>query len=123
MTHRRGFTLVEALVALLVAALTASALAVSIVATLRARHLATRTDDASRAAERALEEFLLGAPENLRELAEERELASEGLRIERRIRPGPRPDLWEIEVEASPLDGRRGIRLWTLARGAWRPES
>jgi len=112
---KKGLTLVEVLVALVIACVAVAALAVSARAAVRSRAATAMRHSMFRLAERTLEEMLASDPRSLRESVTADVVSGFPRRC--RVSAGPRPDLWRIEVTVGDRDD---ARLRTLVRGAWR---
>lgn len=119
-----GLTLVEVLVALVVASVSIAALAASSRAAVVSARQAARLDEATRLAAAALEERLARPPWNLSAGTDAEPVLLGGAAGTRRVTlsPGPRPDLWRIVAEVADRGGI-AARLETLRRVPWRPAS
>lgn len=115
----RGFSLIEVLVALLVASVTLAALARSSRAILRSRHESEATIAMTLAAQRGLEEMLAADTATFAERDETGELPGGRFTARRIVRRGPEENLWHLEVVVADASGRE-VRLHTLRRVPWR---
>jgi prepilin-type N-terminal cleavage/methylation domain-containing protein len=118
---RRGFSLLEVLVALAIGGICMAAVAHSAWAIVRGRRYTEIQEAASLVAERRLEEMLARGAETLRA-----ESASESIPdllgqfdLRTIVEVGPRENLWHVSVTATPPRGGAPVRFHTLLRRAW----
>ena len=118
---RRGLTLVEVLVALVVASVSIAALALSARTSLVAARRTAAADTAARLASTAIEELLARPFGDLAPLDESSVVTAPAGRFSRRIRieTTSRADLWRFDVVVRHEDGPE-VRLETLRRVEWR---
>jgi prepilin-type N-terminal cleavage/methylation domain-containing protein len=118
---RRGFTLLEVLVALGIASVSLAAIAHSARAILLGRRAADLQQAATLVAERRLEELLAGTTEETasRDSSESVANASGAVVVRTLIEPGPRENLWHLSVTATPAGGGAPVRFHTLRRRKW----
>jgi prepilin-type N-terminal cleavage/methylation domain-containing protein len=115
-----GFTLLETMVALVIASVTIGAVARQVAATARTRALVERLDAATVLAERSLEEMLAREPASLtpEDSADQVSDRVGVLGRRRRIEIGPRESLWHLTVEVT-APGAAPVVLHTLLRRPW----
>lgn len=118
---RRGFSLIEVLVALAVGGVCMTAVAHSAWSIVHGRRRTELQEAATRIAERRLEEMLaLGAEalvagaasETVSEIAGDFEVLSA-------VEEGPRENLWRVSVTATAWRGGASVRFQSLLRRAW----
>ncbi|MGH7897223.1 MAG: prepilin-type N-terminal cleavage/methylation domain-containing protein, partial [Candidatus Binatia bacterium] len=118
---RKGFTLLEALVALLVASATTAMLVRSVSALVGARRGTEALQTATIVAARSLEEMIArGATGLAVEDSSDRVAAPLG-ELERRrvVEPGPRENLWHVVVTVTPPRAGAAVVFRTLLRRPW----
>jgi prepilin-type N-terminal cleavage/methylation domain-containing protein len=118
---KRGFSLIEVLVALTVASLSIAALAHSAWSILQGRRASDLQQAATLLGERRLEE-LLAAGAGALSPRDTRETADDGtgeFSVQTRIERGPNDALWHVSVTVSPSPGVAPVRLHTLLRRSW----
>jgi prepilin-type N-terminal cleavage/methylation domain-containing protein len=118
---KRGFSLIEVLVALTVASLSIAALAHSASSILQGRRASDLQQAATLLGERRLEE-LVGAGAGALSPRDDRETADGAageFSVQTRIERGPNDRLWHVSVTVSPPQGGAAVRLHTLLRRSW----
>jgi prepilin-type N-terminal cleavage/methylation domain-containing protein len=117
---RRGFSLVEVLVALSVAGVGVAAAAHSGLTILIARRTSDVEQTAALVAGRSMESFLARGPSELGiEDSSDVTLEATGeFAVRKVIEPGPRDNLWHLSVTVTPAAGAP-IRFHTLRRCRW----
>jgi type II secretory pathway pseudopilin PulG len=117
----RGLTLVETLVALLVACVTMAAVAHTAFAVQRGERASELLERASLLAGRELEALVARGPLGLVEESSSGPLDDPLGRFERRVRveSGPRENLWHIEVTVIPPHAGAAVSVHTLVRRPW----
>lgn len=121
MSAGRGFTLIEVLVALLVATVLSAAIATSTRAALRGERASTRRETAARLVTDAIETILAAAPESLEPRDDEAvvDAAGESWRVRSLVEAGPAPGLWRISVVARAERDGFASEAATLRRALW----
>jgi len=118
---KRGFSLVEVLVALSVAAVAVAATAHSGWSILLARRRSDVEQAATLVAERAMESLLVHDPNQLH-ITDSLDVAAgeEGeFAIRTVVEAGSRENLWHLSVMVTPSRGGTAVRFHTLRRCRW----
>jgi prepilin-type N-terminal cleavage/methylation domain-containing protein len=118
---RRGFSLVEVLVALSVAAVAVASTAHSGWSILLARHRSDVEQAATLVAERAMESLLVRDP-NQFHIADSSNLAAhaEGeFAVQTVVEAGAGDNLWHLSIVVTPPRGGSPVRFHTLRRCRW----
>jgi prepilin-type N-terminal cleavage/methylation domain-containing protein len=116
----RGFSLIEVLVAMVIASLCVAALFRSSYAVLRERIASERALAMSQIARRSLEEMLSADPESIAEedVADDIPDFFGPFHRQRQVEPGPRENLWHLRVTVTSSLGAE-VSLHTLLRRPW----
>jgi prepilin-type N-terminal cleavage/methylation domain-containing protein len=118
---RRGFTLIEVMVALGFASVSLAAIGQSGRTIVLGRRTSDRQQAATLVAERRLEELLANTAEEItaRDSSESVASASGTILVRTLVEAGPRENLWHLSVAATPPGGGAPVRFHTLLRRKW----
>jgi prepilin-type N-terminal cleavage/methylation domain-containing protein len=118
---RKGFSLLEVLVALAVGGVCMAAVAHSAWAVVRGRRHTELEEAATLIAARRLEEMLGRGAQVLRAGRVSESIADlvGDFDLESAVEVGPRENLWHVSVTAVPSRGGAPVRFHTLLRRAW----